>query len=261
MSPLPGISIVNDRYKRQVILPELGEPGQKSIQQSKVVVIGAGGLGCPALMYLTAAGIGNITIIDDDKIDESNLQRQILYTTADQGLYKAEIAALQLENLNPTIKVTPKKERLSTENAPELLAGYDVILDGTDNFETRYLVNDTANKLGIPVIFGAITSWEGQVSIFNAHADAPCYRCLYPQKPKADVRNCAEAGAIGPVAGLVGSLMALETIKLLVHTPALNTLTGKLWVIDGRTSETTCVPVHKNSTCVCADQSPRSKSA
>lgn len=252
---------MHNRYRRQTVLPEWGEAGQQSLEKSRIVIIGAGGLGCPALMYLAAAGIGKITIMDNDRIDESNLQRQVLYTTADQGLYKAEIAALQLQSLNPTIKISAKKERLSSENAQELLANHDVILDGSDNFETRYLVNDTANKLGIPVVFGAITGWEGQVSIFAGNSEAPCYRCLYPQKPQADIRNCAEAGAVGPVAGIIGSLMALETLKLLANTSTLNTLTGKLWLIDGRTAETTCIPVKKNPTCLCGDPSLHNKSA
>lgn len=250
-----------DRYIRQTILPEWKQDGQNAIQKSKITVIGAGGLGCPALMYLASSGVGNITIIDDDTIDESNLQRQVLYTTTDQGLPKAEIATIQLESLNPNIKITTHKIRLTHENAKELLANTDIILDGSDNFETRYLVNDTAVELGIPVVFGAITGWEGQVSIFAANHEAPCYRCIYPQKPKADIRNCVEAGAVGPVAGIIGSLMALETIKLLIDNTSLKDLTGKLFIIDGRTSSTTCIPVKKNPNCACANQLLHSKQA
>ena len=233
---------MTNRYLRQTILSEFGEDGQKSL-----------------LMYLVSAGVGEISIIDDDRIDESNLQRQVLYTTADQGLYKAEISTMLLESLNPNVKITPHKIRLDTENAEEFLTDFDIILDGSDNFETRYLVNDTAIKLNIPVVFGAITGWEGQVSVFGN--SGACYRCLYPQKPKADIRNCAEAGAIGAVAGVIGSLMALETIKLLVNSPALKTLTDKLFIIDGRTMETKSIPVKKSTTCVCGNQLLHNKQA
>ena len=244
---------MNNRYKRQTILPEFKPNGQNELENSNVVVIGAGGLGSPALMYLAAAGIGEISIIDDDKIDESNLQRQILYTTNDQGAAKVEIAKMQLEALNPNIKIISHKARLTTDNAEKLLTKHDIILDTTDNFETRYLVNDTSVKLNIPVIFGAITGWEGVVSTFNTNKNSPCYRCLYPKKPQADIRNCAEAGAIGPVAGIIGSLMALEAIKFLVNTPALKILSNKLFILDGRTGQTNCIPINKNPNCVCGD--------
>ncbi|MEZ5979102.1 MAG: molybdopterin-synthase adenylyltransferase MoeB [Planctomycetota bacterium] len=208
------------RYQRHLILPEVGESGQVRLGEARVVLVGAGGLGSPAAYYLAAAGIGRITIVDDDVVDRSNLQRQILHTDARVGRPKAESARETLLALNPSIEVEALRERLVPENVERVLDGADVVLDGTDNFATRYLVNDACVKLGVANVHGAIFRFEGQVSVFHPARErgkAPCYRCLYPEPPPPELApSCAEAGVLGVLPGVVGCVQATEALKLVL---------------------------------------------
>jgi len=223
---------IYERYHRQVILPEFGEEAQQKLLQAKVLVIGAGGLGCPALQYLTAAGVGTIGIVDDDVVSLNNLHRQVLYSVNDIGLSKAERAANVLQQLNPEIKIIAYNERLTTQNALILIEDYDVIFDGTDNFSTRYMINDACVLLNKPLVYGAISQFEGQVSVFNPQPlnernEAVNYRDLFPDPPRdGEVLNCAEAGVLGVLPGIIGTMMANETIKLItgIGEPLINQL-------------------------------------
>jgi molybdopterin/thiamine biosynthesis adenylyltransferase len=218
------------RYSRHVLLPEVGVEGQAKLLKSKVVCIGAGGLGSPSSMYLAAAGVGTLGMIDDDVVDASNLQRQILHGTDRLAIPKVESAERTLKNLNPDVRVDKHRARLTSANALELLAPYDVIIDGADNFATRYLVNDVALRLGKPVVHASIFRFEGQITVFPAHG-SPCYRCLYPQPPPPeDAPSCAEAGVLGVLPGIMGVLQATEAIKLLLGLG--DTLAGRLLVYD-----------------------------
>lgn len=202
------------RYSRQTILPEIGIAGQLKMKSAKVLVIGAGGLGCVLLQYLAAAGIGEIGIIDDDKVDESNLHRQILYSVDDIGKAKVAIAKAKLNLLNPHVKISAFELRLTSDNAVRLFNDYDLVVDGSDNFETRYLVNDTCLELNKTLVFGSIFKFEGQVSVFN-YLNGPNYRDVFPAPPGADeVPNCSEVGVLGVLPGIVGLYMANEVIKI-----------------------------------------------
>ncbi len=201
------------RYNRHLLLPEVGSAGQLKLKQSKILIVGAGGLGSPIALYLAAAGVGTIGIIDDDNVDLSNLQRQVIYTKEDIGKSKANSAAARMGALNGDIEIEALHEKLSTANAKQIIAGYDLVIDGTDNFSTRYLVNDACVMLGKPNVYGAIFRFEGQVSLFNPPA-GPCYRCLFPQAPPAEtIPNCAEGGVLGVLPGIIGTLQATEAIK------------------------------------------------
>lgn len=237
-----------NRYKRQIILPEIGESGQKALLNGRVLCVGAGGLGSPALLYLAAAGVGHIGIIEFDTVDESNLQRQILFTTESVGQSKAAIAKEKLTALNPDIDITIHEGELSADNAPDLFSDYDIILDGTDNFETRFLINDAATKFGKPWVYGAIQGFDGQASVFDVKK-GPCYRCLYPEKPKARIANCAEAGVIGAVAGLIGVTQALQVIQIITGNKSFEPLIGKLWTLDTKTMQTHILNIPKNPEC------------
>lgn len=218
------------RYNRQIILPELGITGQEKLKGARVLMIGAGGLGCPALQYLVAAGVGYIGIVDDDVVELSNLHRQILYGTADVGRLKSLVASEKLSLLNPLIQIVSYQERLVPENAEMLFSGYDLVLDGSDNFETRFLVNDTCVLLNMPFIFGAVFKFDGQVSVFN-YEGGPVYRDVFPEAPAADQRpDCANSGVLGILPGVIGSYMAAEAIKVItgIGTP----LSGRLLIID-----------------------------
>lgn len=215
------------RYLRQIMLPEIGLAGQEKLQQAKILVIGAGGLGCPVLQYLTAAGVGIIGIADNDAVDITNLHRQILYNIHDIGHNKATIAATKLSALNPFVQLQPITERVTEKNAEELIAGYDLIIDGSDNFTTRYLVNDTCVKLNKPFVSGAILGFEGQLSVYNYNG-GPTYRCLFPEPSAA--ANCAENGVLGILPGIIGAYMANEAVKIICHTGTV--LSGKLLVIN-----------------------------
>jgi len=203
------------RYSRQISLPEIGLSGQEKLKQARVLMIGAGGLGCPVLQYLVGAGVGKIGIVDDDHVDISNLHRQILFSTEDVGSLKATTAKRKLEQLNPHAEITAYPARFTAEDAKSLCADYDLLIDGSDNFETRYLVNDTAVALNKPLVFGSILKFEGQVSVFN-YQGGPDYRDVFPEPPSAaDVPNCAEAGVLGVLPGIMGSYMANEAVKII----------------------------------------------
>jgi sulfur-carrier protein adenylyltransferase/sulfurtransferase len=218
------------RYSRHTMLPEIGEEGQLKLLDSRVLCLGAGGLGSPSSVYLAAAGIGTIGMVDDDVVDSSNLQRQIIHFTDRVGMPKVESAKLTLTGLNPDVKVVPHRTRLSSENVLEILSQYDLVVDGADNFPTRYLVNDAALKLGIPVIHSSIFRFEGQLTVFPG-AGAPCYRCLYPEPPPPEeAPSCAEAGVLGVLPGVMGVLQATEAVKLLLGIG--QTLAGRLLVYD-----------------------------
>lgn len=237
------------RYSRQINLPEIGNIGQQKLLQSSVLCVGAGGLGAPALLYLAAAGVGRIGIIDFDRVDETNLQRQIIFSTSAIGQQKATETKKSLSALNPTIQIDAYDEELNAEAAARLFSLYDVILDGTDNFETKFLINDAAIKYNKPLVYGAIQGFDGQASVFG-YKGGPCYRCLYPQKPKAQIMNCAEAGVIGAVAGLVGATQALQAIQIIVNHESFCHLTGKLWTIDSRTMESRLLTISRNPKCL-----------
>lgn len=218
------------RYNRHLILNQVGVKGQEKLKAAAVLVVGAGGLGCPILQYLTAAGVGRIGIIDFDSIDLSNLQRQILFTTADIGKNKAEIAALHLSALNPFVHFEVFTNRLTTQNALELFSQYDIIVDGTDNFATRYLINDAAVLTNKPLVFGSIYTFEGQVSVFN-YKEGPSYRCLFPTPPAAgSIKNCSEIGVLGVLPGIIGAQQANEVLKIILEIG--EPLSGKLFIYD-----------------------------
>ena len=223
------------RYSRHLLVPEVGEQGQLKLLDSRVLLIGAGGLGSPAAYYLAAAGVGTIGIIDADVVDESNLQRQILHNTKRIGQYKAESARETIEALNPDVKVITHIERLDETNVARVIADYDVIVDGTDNFPTRYLLNDAALIANKPVVHGSVFRFEGQLTVFKPY-EGPCYRCLYPEPPPPELApGCAEAGVLGVLPGIIGLLQATETIKLLLGIG--EPLVGRLMTYDALAGE------------------------
>lgn len=218
------------RYNRHTILPEIGMEGQLQLKNSSVLVIGAGGLGCPMLQYLAAAGIGKIGIVDFDTVDLSNLHRQILFGTADVGRKKAEVAKEKLLANNPHIQVVCHTERIEASNALEIIEAYQIVADGSDNFETRYLINDACVLLKKPLVFGAIFKFEGQLSVFN-YQNGPSYRCLFPDQPKANsVPSCSQIGVMGVLPGIIGSLMANEVLKVALNRS--DTLSGEFLTLD-----------------------------
>jgi molybdopterin/thiamine biosynthesis adenylyltransferase/rhodanese-related sulfurtransferase len=222
------------RYARQVAVPEFGIAGQEKLRAARVLLIGAGGLGSPAALYLAAAGVGTLGIVDDDEVELSNLHRQILHGTASVGRPKVESAAETLQRVNPHVRVEPIRDRFRAGRAVELARGWDVVVDGSDNFPTRYASNDACVALGIPNVYGSVWRFEGQVSVFAPHLGGPCYRCVNPRAPEpGTVPSCAEAGVLGVMPGLVGTLQALEAIKLI--TGIGDALVGRLLHIDGAT--------------------------
>lgn len=235
------------RYSRHFLLPEVGEVGQQKLLNAKVLLIGAGGLGSPAAYYLAAAGVGTIGIIDDDVVDDSNLQRQILHTTDRIGMSKVESARQAMTALNPDVKVVGHEVRLTKENALQIFKDYDVIVDGADNFATRYLVNDACVILQKPNIHGSIFRFEGQVTVFDAE-HGPCYRCLFPDPPPPDLApNCAEAGVLGVLPGTIGILQATETVKYIVGIGT--TLAGRLLLYDALDASFREMRLHKDPEC------------
>jgi len=229
------------RYSRHLLIPEFGTEGQLRLKAAKVAVIGCGGLGSPILLYLAAAGVGTLGIIDGDRVDESNLQRQVLYGTESVGKPKVEETAKRLQSLNPNVKIEAHFEQLTSQNALEILGDYDLVIDGSDNFPTRYLVNDACVLLNKPLVYGAIYRFEGQVAIFN-YQNGPNYRDLFPTPPPPELApNCAEAGVLGVLPGIIGSLQANEAIKLLAGIG--EPLTGKLFVMDALTLTTRIIRI------------------
>ena len=220
----------NTRYSRHLLLPEIGLAGQLKLKAARVLVVGCGGLGCPVLQYLAAAGVGTLGLLDFDTVDESNLQRQVLYGTADVGRPKAVVATEKLRAQNPFIKLHAHQVLLSAANALELFGGYDMVLDCSDNFATRYLVNDACVLLGKPLVFGAIFKFEGQVTVFN-YQSGPTYRCLHPVPPApGEVPNCAQIGVLGVLPGLLGTLQATEALKIILDVGEV--LSGRLLLVD-----------------------------
>jgi adenylyltransferase/sulfurtransferase len=235
------------RYSRHLIMPEVGMDGQLKLKQARVLMIGAGGLGAPLGLYLAAAGVGHLGIVDFDVVDFTNLQRQVTFSTTDVGRAKSEAAKERLAAMNPAIEITTHETRLTSENALDLFKDYDIIVDGTDNFPTRYLVNDACVLLGKPNVYGSIFRFEGQVSIFGA-PDGPCYRCLYPEPPPPGlVPSCAEGGVLGVLPGIVGSLQAVETIKLILG--AGDPLIGRLLLFDALGMKFRELKLKKNPDC------------
>ncbi len=235
------------RYSRHLLIPEVGEEGQFKLLDSHVLLIGAGGLGSPAAYYLAAAGVGTIGIIDSDVVEESNLQRQILHNTKRVGQYKAESARETIEALNPDVKVIPYIELLDETNVARIIADYDVIIDGTDNFPTRYLLNDAAIIANKPVVHGSVFRFEGQLTVFKPH-EGPCYRCLYPEPPPPELApGCAEAGVLGVLPGIIGLLQAIETIKLLLGMG--DPLVGRLQTYDGLAGEFSELRLYRDPQC------------
>ena len=237
-----------NRYARHMMLREIGGPGQKALKNAKVLVIGAGGLGSPALLYLAAGGVGTIGVVDDDNVDGSNLQRQVIHNDASIGMPKVHSAAAAMRALNPFIEVKPYQRRLTEDDARILFAEYDLILDGTDNFDTRYMVNRNCVELGKPLISAAMTQWEGQISLYHPAGGAPCYQCVFPSAPASDlVPTCAEAGVLGPLPGIIGSMMAGETIKIL--TGAGQPLKGHILIYDALYSQMRVMSAKRNKDC------------
>jgi molybdopterin/thiamine biosynthesis adenylyltransferase len=237
-----------DRYARHIVLREIGGAGQKALKNAKVLVIGAGGLGAPALQYLSAAGVGTIGVVDDDTVENANLQRQVIHKDTSIGMPKVFSAQAEMEGQNPFVTVRPYNRRLTGAFAAELVAEYDMVLDGTDNFETRYLVNETCVAAGVPLISGALSQWEGQLSIFDPAKGAPCYRCVFDEAPAAHLApSCAEAGVIGPLPGVVGSMMAVEAVKLI--TGAGSPARGQMLIYDALFGESRSIILKRRVDC------------
>ena len=237
-----------DRYARHIMLREIGGPGQRRLKEARVLVIGAGGLGAPALLYLAASGVGVIGVIDDDVVEASNLQRQIIHSDQRLGMAKVQSAEIAMRALNPFITVQPYQRRLTDDIAETLLADYDLILDGSDNFDTRYLINRLAAKLAKPLISGAITQWEGQLSLYDPARGGPCYECIFPQRPAPGmVPTCAEAGVAAPLPGVIGAMMAMEAVKHI--TGAGTSLRGRLLIHDALYGETRMITATRRKGC------------
>ncbi|HUF65923.1 MAG TPA: molybdopterin-synthase adenylyltransferase MoeB [Gemmatimonadaceae bacterium] len=235
------------RYGRHLSLAEIGASGQERLKSARVLVVGAGGLGSPASMYLAAAGVGTIGLVDFDEVERSNLQRQILFGETDVGRLKLEAASDRLSGINPHLHLEPHETRLSARNAERIVGGYDVVVDGTDNFATRYLVNDVCVHLGVPNVYGSVLRFEGQASVF-ATPEGPCYRCLFREPPPPGlVPSCAEAGVMGVLPGIIGSIQAAETIKLI--TGAGRSLAGRLLLLDALTMTFRSIEIRRDPGC------------
>src|SRR5918993_2235854 len=254
-SPNGALELSNEeiaRYSRHLIMPEVALEGQKQLKAAKVLTVGTGGLGSPLALYLAAAGIGTIGIVDFDIVDESNLQRQIIHGTSDVGRPKVVSAYEKIKDINPNVEVRVHEEALTSENALEIFEGYDVIVDGTDNFPTRYLVNDACVLLGKPNVYGSIFRFEGQATVF-AYPGGPCYRCLYPEPPPPGlVPSCAEGGVLGILPGLIGVVQATEAVKLILGTG--EPLVGRLLLYDALAMSFRELKLRRNPECpVCGD--------
>jgi molybdopterin/thiamine biosynthesis adenylyltransferase/rhodanese-related sulfurtransferase len=247
------------RYARQVLIPEIGQEGQRTLLDAKVLLIGAGGLGSPTALYLAASGVGTIGLVDDDVVDESNLQRQVLHGVDRLGMRKVDSAELTIRGLNPETKVVKHTERLGADNVERLISGYDVIVDGTDNFDTRYVLNDAAVKLRKPVVHGSIYRWDGQVTTFVPFA-GPCYRCMYPTQPPAELAPaCSVAGVLGVLPGIVGLMQANEVFKLLLGVG--QTLAGRLLMFDAMGTTFDEVRIWRDPSCPACGEGVTAESA
>lgn len=249
------------RYSRQIVLSEIGREGQNALIKAKILCVGIGGLGSPAALYLAAAGVGTLGLVDDDIVDLTNLQRQILFRCDEEGASKAQVAAKRLNDLNPEVAIRTYRTRLTAANAVEILSGYDVVIDGTDNFAAKFLLNDTCVKLGVPLIYGSVAQFEGQIGVFWARKGA-CYRCLFPIPPESTIPNCSEAGILGALAGMVGSMQALEAIKIVLNTGGISTelrpLYSKVTIIDSGSMAISAFSVPKVPTCPICSGPPES---
>ena len=244
-----------NRYQRHLLLPEVGEKGQQKLLDSKVLMLGAGGLGSPSALYLAAAGVGTIGIIDMDVVDQSNLQRQILHNMDRVGMRKVDSAKETLTRMNPDVNVVTYDVRLGADNVLDIIDGYDIVVDGTDNFPTRYLLNDASLIKKIPVVFGAIFRFEGQVTLFNPY-NGPCYRCMLPEPPPAELApSCAEAGVLGVLPGIVGSLEAMEAIKYLLDLG--DTLSGRLVTYDALEQSFRTFKIRRDPNCPACSIDPK----
>ena len=232
-----------ERYARHLVLREVGGAGQQALKRAVIVIIGAGGLGAPASLYLAAAGVGRLRIVDPDVVEVSNLQRQVLFETADVGQAKVQAAARRLSELNPHVAIEPRRDRLDTENAGALIAGADLVLDGTDDFATRFAVNAACMAARVPLVSGAIGRWTGQVGVF---AGRPCYRCLVPEIPP-EAETCSVVGVVGALAGVIGAMMAVEAVKLV--TAAGEPLAGRLLLYDALAAETRTLTIAADPAC------------
>ena len=249
----PGLTAEEQqRYARHLTLPEVGEAGQKKLKAARVLCVGLGGLGSPVALYLAAAGVGTLGLVDGDRVDRTNLQRQVLHSTPDVGDLKIDSARRKLEALNPAVRIEAHPIMLRASNALELIAGYDVVVDGTDNFATRYLVNDACVLAGKPNVYGSIFRFEGQASVF-AHGEGPCYRCLYPEPPPPGmIPDCAEGGVLGVLPGMIGTIQATEAIKLILGLEG--TLTGRLLIADALSMRFHTLTLRRNPECpVCGE--------
>ena len=246
-----------ERYSRHIILPEVGGSGQQKMLEARILLPGAGGLGSPAAYYLAAAGIGNLGIVDFDRVDLSNLQRQIIHSTERIGMLKTESAKKTIEALNPDVNISLYNERLDSSNIMNLIEGYDYIVDGSDNFPTRYLVNDACIMRNKTLIHGSIYRFEGQVTVFKP-GDGPCYRCLYPEPPPPGmVPNCQEGGVLGVLAGVIGNLQVVEVLKLVLGIG--KTLVGKLLIYDALNTEFRNLRLRKDTNCPICSEKPTIK--
>lgn len=239
-----------ERYARHILLKEIGGPGQQRLKAASVAIVGAGGLGAPAALYLAAAGVGRLRLIDDDTVSLDNLQRQIIFRNTDVGAHKVDRAQSALAALNDNVAVEIERQRLTTKNAGYLLRGVDVVLDGTDDFETRFAVNAAARELGVPLVSGAVGRWDGQIAVFAR--GGPCYRCFVPETPP-DAETCARVGVVGALTGVIGSLMALEAIKIIAE--AGEPLIGRVTLFDGLKGEARTVTLKRDPACpVCGHE-------
>jgi len=241
-----------ERYARHVILDEVGEEGQAKLIEARVLVVGAGGLGAPLLLYLAAAGVGTLGVVDNDTVDLSNLQRQVIHDETTLGLAKTTSAKARLAKLNPEVKVVEHEERMTAENIDQLIAGYDIVADGTDNFRTRYLLNDACYKAKKILVSAALLRFDGQLSTYKAHLGAghPCYRCIFPDQPPADlIPRCEEAGIFGAVAGVMGCLQATEVLKEILGLG--DSLSGRLMIYDALAPAFRTVRIAKDPACPC----------
>ncbi len=248
--PVPGTYAPGEveRYARHIMLREIGGPGQKALKQAKVLVVGAGGLGSPALLYLAAAGVGRIGVIDADVVEATNLQRQIVHADTRIGMPKVFSAEVAMRALNPYVDVRPYHRRLTPDMAADLVGDYDLVLDGTDNFDTRYAVNAACVATGRPLVSGALAQWEGQVSLFHPAAGAPCYACVFPEPPAPHLApSCAEAGVLGPLPGVVGAMMAAEAVKAI--TGAGEGLAGQMLIYDALYGESRRIALRRRPGC------------
>ena len=255
VNPGPALSAQQARrYSRQIVIPQIQESGQERIRNAKVLCIGAGGLGSPALMYLAAAGVGTIGIVDFDTVDETNLHRQVLYGQSDIGKKKVDVAKSKIEESNPLVSVTTYPVRINPSNVLEIMAGYDIVIDATDNFATRYLINDAAVLLNKPYVWGSVNRFDGQAAVFWSPL-GPCYRCLHPEPPApGTVQNCADAGVLGVLCASIASIQVNEVIKAITGIGELQI--GKLMIYEALEAEHSKIDIHKNPLCVICGENP-----